>query len=360
MRGESRLEVREVDPQRDPRWDEFVAHHPDGLVYHRSAWLRLIERTYGNITCIVCEDEARGLRGILPLCVTRGLLLGGPRTQRRLSSLPRTPVGGPLIADQRALAPLVDAARHRAATTGLPLELKLPPGAPSPSGECITWAMTYAVRLPDTPDQVRLGNARSHASVLRAVRKAQRLGVEVRPASSRRELRRWYRLYLETMRSHAQPPRPYGFFAAMWDELEPHGMLRLLLAERVEGGRRRLLAGSIFLMSGRTVVFAENGRRAADLPYRPNEAIHWTAIREATAAGYRRYDLGEVQPGHEGLARFKRKWGAQPIPMLRLYVPGWQPPAAHDEEHESRYGRLWKRVPLSATAVAGRLIHHYI
>ncbi len=363
VRSASSLRVCEVDPYRDPRWDKFVAHHPDGLIYQRSEWLRLIERTYGNITCTVCENEDAVVRGILPFCVTRGLAwgIGGPRTQRRVSSLPRTPIGGPLVAEHGGLALLIDAARHRAASAGLRLELKLLPGTPSPSSDCVAWATSYAVRLPDSPGEVRLGNARSHASVLRAVRKAERLGVRVRAATSQRELRQWYPLYLETMRSHAQPPRPYGFFSAMWDELAPHGMLRLLLAERTEGGHRRVLAGSIFLMSGQTVVFAENGRRTADLPYRPNDAIHWTAIQEATAAGYRRYDLGEVQPGHEGLGRFKLKWGAEAIPMLRLYVPGWQPPAVRGEERDSRpFARLWKRVPLSVTAVAGKLVHRYI
>jgi lipid II:glycine glycyltransferase (peptidoglycan interpeptide bridge formation enzyme) len=213
--------------------------------------------------------------------------------------------------------------------------------------------------LPERPGDLRFGSARNHAAVMRAVRKAEAMGVRVRRAETTRELRHWYRLYLEVMRHHSVPPRPYRFFAAMWEELAAKGMLRLLLAEAPAGARRRIVAGSIFLMSGHTVVFAMNGRRGEDLAVRPNEAIHWRAIHDATSEGYRRYDLGEVEPGHEGLERFKRKWGAEPRPLHRLYVPPLPDARAVTDERRSP-GALWQRLPLTATAAAGGLLYRFI
>src|ERR1700704_6562978 len=92
------LRVVDIDPVQDPRWERFVVNHPDGLIYHHPAWLSVLQREFGQgLACLACEDEAGSLHGILPLSWTRGLpLVPSVRTGRRLSSLPRTPVAGPL------------------------------------------------------------------------------------------------------------------------------------------------------------------------------------------------------------------------------------------------------------------------
>src|SRR5437016_4420436 len=107
------LRVVEVDPQSDPRWEAFVVAHPDGLVYHHPAWLRALEREYKQKTIgLICEDSDGAVRGLLPLLHTRGLPFKrrGQLTGRRLSSLPRTPVAGPLSLDHQATSELVRAA----------------------------------------------------------------------------------------------------------------------------------------------------------------------------------------------------------------------------------------------------------
>ena len=44
------MRVVEVDPQTDPRWEAFVAAHPDGLVYHHPAWLQALQPTWVDTT----------------------------------------------------------------------------------------------------------------------------------------------------------------------------------------------------------------------------------------------------------------------------------------------------------------------
>ena len=48
------------------RWDEFVLAHRQATFFHRSGWLRVIERVFGHLTC------TPGLLGPLPAFV-RGL-----------------------------------------------------------------------------------------------------------------------------------------------------------------------------------------------------------------------------------------------------------------------------------------------
>src|SRR5713226_6039810 len=105
----STLRVVEIDPQTDLRWEALVTTLPNGLIYHHPAWLQVLEEAYGyKPVNLACEDANGQLRGILPLFYRRGLLTG-----RQYSSLPRTPVAGPLAYDDQAMAVLVRAAVER-------------------------------------------------------------------------------------------------------------------------------------------------------------------------------------------------------------------------------------------------------
>lgn len=365
----SDLRVVELDPRSNGRWQAFVGSRPDALVYHHAAWLDVLSREYGEEPVgLACEDGAGGVRGVLPLFRARGLpfRVEGQSAGRRLSSLPRTPVAGPLAADGDAVAALVAAAAERARAEGSRLQLKvegreLDGLLDGLSG--VPWLPTYALNLPDDPDALRFGNSRNHGRVVWAIGKAAKQGLEVRSAESEADLRSWYRLYLETMRAHALPPRSYRFFATMWRHLRPRGLMRLLVAEHREAARTRLLAGSIFLMFGQTVFYAYTGARTADLRLRPNDLIQWRAIRDAVKAGFRRYDLGEVSAGDPGLVDFKKKWGATPSLLYRYYYPPLDAEDRGPLESGSRLrtlaGGAWRRLPLGMTAFLGDRLYRY-
>jgi hypothetical protein len=161
---------------------------PGGLIYHHPAWLHVLEAAFGYTPIhLACEDAIGNLRGILPLFHQRGLVTG-----RRLSSLPRTPVAGPLADSDEALTLLLRAAVERArAEPGAQLQIKmLSPelgglvdgvvGAP--------WRKSYRVELPSQPELLRLGNRRNQAHIKWALKKASQLGVQIRPAETLRDL----------------------------------------------------------------------------------------------------------------------------------------------------------------------------
>jgi hypothetical protein len=366
------LRVVQVDAGSDPRWDAFVADHPDALVYHHPAWLRALEREYGQ-SCIglVCEDGAGVVRGVLPLVHTRGLplLRGGVLTRRRLSSLPRTPVAGPLAVDDvaagrllRAAVELVDA---EPATT---LQLKTPTPAFDGLVDGLVrspWRLWYVLGLPRDPDEIRFGNSRHHGRIRASVRRSAERGLTVRAAETKAELKAWYRLYLEALRWHSVPPRSFRFFGALWEHFQPLGMLELLLAERRGSGRNELLAGSIFLSFGETVYYVFNGRQRGDHDgLRPNDAIQWHAIHEACRNGFRRYDLGEVVESQTGLHAFKSKWGAEARRLNHYYYPAPEHEQVDTLEMNTWPRRIakvtWRRLPLTATAALGDLLYRYL
>lgn len=361
------LRVSFVEPQQDPRWDAFVTGHRDGLVYQHSAWLDTLRAEYRQpqIT-LLCEDGDGQVRGVLPLLRTRGLpmkkrdeLLGA-----RLSSLPRTPLGGPLATDGAATAALLEAAVALVRRGDAP-RLQIKRAARDLDDlaglQAVTWRDSYVRELPADPEQLRFGNARNHSRVRWSINKALKAGVLVREAETEQDLKRWYRVYLEMMRTIPVPPRPYRFFSALWRNLRPLGFMQLLLAEVPDAAGPRLVAGSVFLRFGRQVSYAFSGARPADLPLRAQDVIQWTALRAACADGYASYDFGEVSAGDAGLAEFKHKWGSEPVPLYRYYFPAVQATAAQDAGGgASTAHRAWNRLPLPATAAAGDLIYRYL
>lgn len=365
------LRVVDVRPYEDERWLSFVRQHPDALVYHHPAWLEALEREFpGRAAHLACEDGDGQVRGVLPLAWTRGLPLGlgGHLGAPRLSSLPRTPLAGPLGTDRAALGALLRAAARRTtARRGTRLQVKV--GEPSLDGLVdglvgTPWRRTYGLRLPDKPEEVRFGDSRNHGRIKWAVRKAGRHGVGTRLAETSADLRAWYELYLDTMRDNFVPARPFRFFAALWDLLRPAGLLWLLLAEQRAGGRSSIIAGSVILLHGGTAFYAFSGRSRSHLDLRPNEVIQWQAVHDACRAGLRHYDLGEVPRGNASLRRFKEKWAQEARPLYRYYLPAVAPESEGDDEKHGVGRRqleaAWRMVPLRATAALGDRMYAFL
>jgi CelD/BcsL family acetyltransferase involved in cellulose biosynthesis len=364
------LRVREARSD-DPAWLDFVQGESRALVYHHPAWIDVLGQEYSqDAVCLMCEDADNRISGILPLVYTRGLPfgIGGELTARRLSSLPRTPVAGPLARDREALRALLAAAIDRIDADG-GRQFQVKAGGPELEGLVDglagkPWRTSYVLPLPNSHEELRFGDARNHARITWSIRRAAKLGVRVRPAEKEQELKAWYRIYLETMRLHAVPPRPYRLFAAMWEILRPRDLMRLLIAERQEGHETQIVAGIVLLMFGETVFYAFAGAHREALGLRPNEPLHWQAIRDACEEGFARYDLGEVGDDNPGLAEFKAKWGAETYRLYRYYYP--QP--APDRPSESRAGdraltiasAAWRRLPLRTTELLGERIYGYL
>ncbi len=389
LQPSSQLRVFPMDFKADARWEAFVNSHPDALIYHHPDWLSALEREYEQ-KCVGlgCEDGNGELRAILPLFYTRGLPLKLVRnaTGRRLSSLPRTPVAGPLALDQVAAEEIIrHAVRLAQEQKGVQLEIKTFMERLDSVDEiaCVPWRPTYVeelptavegepwqrfwegVRLPRTCGsckgcrRLRFGNAKQQHRVNWAVNKAIKLGLEVRAADSESDLSQWYGLYLKTMRHNGIPPRSYRFFLSLWSSMHAAGRLQLLIAEQDVGGQKRMVAGSILLNFGQTAFYAFTGCAPEDFCLHPHDIIQIESIRAACKAGFRWYDFGEVAEDHEALVQFKTKWGSEPKPLFRYYYP----PIRQNETGGASTTvarlrrRVWQKLPLKITEKLGDLVY---
>jgi hypothetical protein len=367
------LRVVKINPATDTRLLHFLRAHPQATVYHHPLWLQVLQREYPEPQVVLaCEDEESGqLHGFLPLAYTRGLpsWFSGQNTSSRLSSLPRTPLGGPLSIDDTSAELLLKAALELTEQqSDLHLELKtqaVDQNALAQGLMEVTWRPSYVLHFPENPADFRLGNtARRRHRIKGAVKKARQAGLQVRPAEDEEELRPWYQLYLDTMRRRAVPPRPYRLFAAMWEILRPQGLMQLLLAEKDSASGKQIVAGSVLLKFGSTVSYSFTGCVQRDFAMHPHDLIQSYAIQDAARLGYRHYDLGEVAAEAQSLGQFKSKWGAQEQQLYRYYYPFLEtadlgsPPFGGWPSTVVR--RIWSRMPLPATTWAADRIYRYL
>src|SRR5205823_2270529 len=93
-----------------------------------------------------------------------------------LSSLPHTPVAGPLTTDRECERRLLTAAAARVDHTAakwLQLKVRDPRvGAELEGFSQVAWDPTFVLEVPAAPDELRFGNTRNHARIRWAVRKA--------------------------------------------------------------------------------------------------------------------------------------------------------------------------------------------
>jgi len=369
--GHSSLRVIEVDPQTDPRWETLMKSLPTSVIYQHPAWLGVLEESYGYTAMhLACEDASGQLRGVWRLCSRRGW-----RTGRLCASLFDSPIAGPLAYDDQTRAALIQAAIERShAVPGVQFQLKVKSTSLDGLVESVVGVPlfeTYELALPEQPDLLRLDSR-----IRWSVNKATRLGVQIREAETISDLRAWYGLYLQTMRRLVAVPKPYRFFELAWQRLHPQGLLRLLLAEQVQAGHRRLVSGFLFLLWGQTISHIVTGWRWEDHGLRPNDLLHWQAIQQACAQGFRWYDFGNVTVGNQGLAQFKSKWGAEAKVIYRYSYPAVSPgpgvsPVAHGPTSVPGLpGRsvvrqlvrpLWQHLPIKAIGLVGDCCHalHY-
>ena len=369
--GKGQLEIIETDFATDPRWDPFVKSHSRGLIYHHSLWLAALRKEYGQeALSLACVDGNNEFEGIFPLLYTRGmpcgvLCVGGQVTGRRLASLPRTPVAGPLSRSRVVDGLLLrEAVRRVKDTPGTTLQIKVDTNSLDgiiDGTQGTFWRDSYVLELPKEPgESIRFGNSKRHHKVGWAVNKAVRLGVQVRQAEKEEDLAAWYRLYLETMRRVVVPARPYRFFQELWRKMRPRGMMSLLIAERVGSNGSELLAGSIYLAYGQTVHYAFTGCNARALALHANDVLQWEAIHSACKEGFRYYDFGEVDAERPELARFKHKWSAITIPLYRYHYPNVNSldTRAVLEPSSSPWVReIWQHLPLGLTEMLGQQIY---
>jgi hypothetical protein len=350
-----------IDPLADARWDEYVRTHPRWTVYQLGAWAQILRAAYRfEPRYLALEDDGGALRGVLPLLHKKGLV-----SDARVRSLPVFPAGGPLGDSREDELALIVAGRDATEASGARTLAVISPEdyrADLHGFVADSLPPRWMVSVGD-PDALRAGWRKTSNNLFRSLKRADKAGFTFREGTRPGDLKRFYRLYLRTMRKHRTLPRTLHQLELTRDLLGP-GEFRLFVVER-EG---HLAAAGVFHAFRDTVELIYNGSDDALLDQRPNHALYWATIGWAAEHGYGEFDFGEASPT-TSLGRFKAQW-ADPVPNHRYtWRAGDEPSRAEslaaasyevEQGGEGLVARIWQRTPAQLTRLGAAVAYRYL
>jgi len=222
-----------------------------------------------------------------------------------------------------------------------------------PQGFGATAGSLHLLALEPDPDRVAARFGRS--SVMRNVRKAQKLGVTVDTGRGRADLTEaFYGLHLTTRRRQGVPIQPRRFFELFWERLIEPGLGRVVVA-RVDG---RAAAAIVLLAWNGTTVYKFGASDPAFSAHRVSNLAMWTGISQACAAGDRVFDFGRTDDDNEGLKAYKRSWGADELPLVYSTLAD-EAPQDNSGRAQHALGVVLRHSPRWMTRLAGELLYKY-
>ena len=178
-----------------------------------------------------------------------------------------------------------------------------------------------------------------------AVRRARKAGLGVSEETGPAAVTAFLRLLSVTLARHGSPIMPAALFEALMDALDA----RILVVRRADG---EALASLLWLRDGPLAWVPWSGSLpSADCP---GNLLFWTLTEQALNEGVDIVDFGRSSTG-DGSHRFKRGFGAVPIPVLWL--------SDKPADLYRRYApaqKLWRALPNLVTGNLGPQLCRYL
>jgi len=307
--------VKLIDPSADERWDAFVEDHPQGCIFHHSAWKTVIDNSFPQVEpYYFILENTDGIQGGAPFFFVKSWITG-----KRLVSLPFTFYSDPLVGSNDFLSKLLKGImlkqKELKATF---IQFRTRYAEPSRWGldlQEYPGFKNHTLYL--EPDLDTLKRSFHRTCVRQRINRAENSNILVVEASSETDMKTFYRLHCLTRKKYGISPQPYSFFKNMWDILYPKGMLYLFIAE-YDGQP----VSSLLCLKYKKTVHAEYmGTDSRFNRYSGNIYLFWHAIQKAKAEGYQSFEFGSSPTSETELIDFKRRWGTVEEDISYYYLP---------------------------------------
>jgi FemAB-related protein (PEP-CTERM system-associated) len=353
MASEAKIDIIRSIADLPDEWDSYIDSHLHGVFSHRRLWLGIISDVY-NFEChaLIARDGMAAVVGILPAMVVRSRLTG-----KRMVSAPFSFTCGPLADNSGIEALLLERAQTATQTLGLGyLEIKSDRSLSLPEEPFTVHYgfKTYRLTLESSEDELWRGLHKS--MVQRGINKAKREGVTVEASERPDESDLFDYLNRVTCRKHGIPAQPREFFDRVWSQLILEGKADCLIASH----ESRKIAAVIVFYDKHKAIYMYGGSLPDSLSLRPNHLLLWNAVLRAKARGCTEFDFGRVSVENSSLAEFKKRWGAEEVPLMYYYWPKKRGVGSADRKSlkVTISTFLFSKMPLSLTRHMSWLYRH--
>lgn len=338
-----------LNPLEDSCWDRKVGAFADATNFHSAGWARVLHETYGYTPCFLATPQGEGFDSLLPLMGVSSRLTG-----QRGVSLPFTDFCDPLCSPGHDAGPLVEESiRHAGEKSWRHVEFRTTAGIPNSAPATVRY-FTHQLDLEKGEDAIWSG---LDGAARRSIRKARDAGVVISIGRDEAAMREFFRLHCITRKRHGVPPQPYAFFSNIRRHLADEGAATIMLASH----RGRAIAASVFMHSGRRVIFKFG---ASDLKFqhlRANNLLMWEAIRRYAAEGMQDLHMGRTETDNDGLRRNKLAWGTSEAELsYHRYSPVHGGFISGRNPQQGWQQATFRRLPVPVMKIIGSLVYPHM
>lgn len=343
------METIAVDPLSESQWDIWVRSHPDSSIFHSAAWAKVLSKAYAHTPVYLRLCQGGETAALVPMMEVRSILTG-----RRGICLPFTDLCEPLIFERPAFGAVFESLRALAGERRWKyFEMRSSTVEPPFARHSVEF-LGHTLTLNGGVEKLFGGFA---SSVRRAIRKAERSGLQVRIVRTREAVLEFYRLHCRTRKLHGVPPQPISFFLSIYEEMIRPGAGFIVLAN--DGPRS--LAGGVFLHFGKKAIYKFGASIEDGREIRANNLVMWEGIKALANDGCETLDFGRTSLGNRGLRQFKLGWGTLEKKIsyfkfdtsTRAWVLG-------RDRASGFHTAVFSRLPLALNRLAGELIYPHL
>jgi CelD/BcsL family acetyltransferase involved in cellulose biosynthesis len=286
----------------DAEWDEFVNRHPLGLVYHLSAWRKVLEEAFPHIRgqFLVLRDGHDGrIQAGLPVYTVKSWLLGNS-----VSSVPFASFCDPLISSAEEfllLLPELKSLHQRSHSRRLEVRTNKLAGVMADSTlSASSGYKHHYLSLDKSENELLSSFARS--SIRQKMTKAAKEGVTVEEREDEGGMDLCHSILEETRSRLALPVLPQTFFRAMRKHLFPK-YLKVLIARH--NGKP---VAFHLMLTFKELWISEYSGDTKEAISGVNQLLYWETMKRAKAHGATTFSFGRTSASNEGLLNYKRRW----------------------------------------------------
>jgi CelD/BcsL family acetyltransferase involved in cellulose biosynthesis len=345
------MQVYEIDPTTDERWNELLQQHPLASIFHTQEWLLALRQTYKyEPIAFTTSPPGCTLTNAVPFCTISGWFGG-----RRLVSLPFSDHCDPLIEKSDQLTCLLDHLQRRlSAKKWSHIEIRPTDLRGIDCGAFGNGKAFFFHKL-DLKPSLDVISKRFHKDcVQRKINRAVREGLTYAEGRSDVLVANFYHLLLGTRRRQGLPPQPIQWFRNLI------ACLGSKVTIRVASKDGRPLASIVTLRYKSTLVYKYGCLDHGFNKLGGTHLLFWNAIQEAKQENLSEFDMGRSDFENPGLAAFKDRWGAARTRLTYLRYPPRNVPNAEGLRRPEIRKYVWSHAPNSMLAVAGRLLYKYM
>ena len=343
------MQVYEIDPTTNERWEKFLQNHPRSSIFHTRGWLEALNKTYGYMpVAFTTSPPGSPLTNGTPFCKIKSFL-----GKQRLVSLPFSDHCEPLVENNEQLNVLLTYLQQRREAEGWDYVELRPKTSPAMGGDGFGQSQSFVFHQLDLRRDVDAILQTTHKDCIqRKLRRAEREGLVCEEGTSDRLLRQFYQLLIGTRRRHGLPTQPIEWFRNIIS------CLGKKLTIRVASKDGRPIAGILTLRFKHDLIYKYGCSDHRFHKLGGVQLLLWRAIQDAKKDQLWALDLGRSDSDNDGLIAFKNRWGATPV---RLSYWRLSRTASGERTKLKRLGRqLCAHAPLPVVSAAGRMLYRYM